>query len=224
MQIGFTRVDQTIQSMRRWAMGRRPNIQGRELLLDAALRLFAEQGVEGVSIRAINREAGLGPASVHYHFGTKEALVDAVLHEYGDSVIDRVKDRAKRIAASDVPVDSRAVVAMLAEPYLDLIASHTEEGRNWIRLVSQMLQQDPDRIVGRPSAKLTWSAASRVYPQAPRVQIERAMQMCFIILVTQLAQARNSGRHALDVDLLIDFLSAGLDATLGAGKAGQASA
>jgi AcrR family transcriptional regulator len=67
-------------------MGRRPEIDGRELLLDAALRLFAEQGPEGVSIRAVNREAGLGPASVHYHFGTKEALLDAALHRYGDMV------------------------------------------------------------------------------------------------------------------------------------------
>ena len=79
-------------------MGRRPDIHGRELLLEAALKLFAEQGVEGVSIRAVNREAGLGPASVHYHFGTKEALVEAVLHRYGDTVIDGIKARAKEIA------------------------------------------------------------------------------------------------------------------------------
>ena len=86
-------------------MGRRPDIDGRELLLEAALKLFAEQGIEGVSIRAVNREAGLGPASVHYHFGTKEALLDAVLHRYGDVVIDRVKARAKELAepADDAP-------------------------------------------------------------------------------------------------------------------------
>ena len=69
-------------------MGVRPGIDGRELLLAAALKLFAQHGIDGVSIRAVNREAGLGPASVHYHFGTKDALLDAVLHVYGDTVID----------------------------------------------------------------------------------------------------------------------------------------
>ena len=48
---------------------------GKQLLLSAALKLFATHGIDAVSIRAVNREAGLGPASVHYHFGTKEALV-----------------------------------------------------------------------------------------------------------------------------------------------------
>ena len=49
----------TIQfdSIRETHVGRRPDIDGRELILEAALRLFAEKGVEEVSIRAVNREA-----------------------------------------------------------------------------------------------------------------------------------------------------------------------
>src|SRR5436190_15716161 len=100
-------------------MGRRPDIDGRELLLDAALKLFAEQGIEGVSIRAVNREAGLGPASVHYHFGTKDALLDAVLHRYGDVVMDRIKVRAQELAEPGARTNARDLVVMLAQPYLD---------------------------------------------------------------------------------------------------------
>jgi len=196
-------------------MGRRPEIHGRELLLEAALKLFAEQGIEGVSIRAVNREAGLGPASVHYHFGTKDALLDAVLHTYGDVVMERIKSRAKELADAGATTDARDLVTMLAEPYLDLISSRDEHGRAWVRLMSQLLQQDPGRLLDRPSAKSTWGAAARVYPNASASDIQRAMRMCLILLVTQLAQTPRSGRGALDVDLLIDFLSAGLDATLG---------
>ncbi len=196
-------------------MGRRPDIDGRELLLDAALKLFAEQGIEGVSIRAVNREAGLGPASVHYHFGTKEALLDAVLHSYGDVVIDRIKSRAKELAEPGAKTDARDLVSMLAQPYLELVSRRDEHGRAWVRLMSQILQQDPDRLLDRPSAKLTWSAAARAYPEASANDIQRAMRMCLILLVTQLAQTPRSGRNPLDVDLLIDFLSAGLHAALG---------
>lgn len=205
-------------------MGRRPDIQGRELLLDAALRLFAEHGVDAVSIRAVNREAGLGPASVHYHFGTKEALLNAVLHVYGDTVIDAVKTRAKELAASDQPITSRDLVTMLAGPYLDLIASHQSEGRDWVRLVSQLLHSDPDRILDRPSAKSTWAAAARVFPDAAPSDVQRAMRMCFSLLVNQLALVGKprQGSVGLDVELLVDFLSGGLDAALRSDEGAEA--
>lgn len=49
-----------------------------ERLLDAAEHLYAEQGVDATSLRAITAEAGANLAAVHYHFGSKEALTDAV--------------------------------------------------------------------------------------------------------------------------------------------------
>jgi AcrR family transcriptional regulator len=206
-------------------MGRRPDIDGRELLLEAALRLFAEQGIEAVSIRAVNREAGLGPASVHYHFGTKEALLDAVLHRYGDELIDRIKEGAKQFGESGSTADARDLVTMLAEPYLDLVASPGAHGRYWVQLMSQLLQQDPELIIDRPAARFTWNAAARAYPDASLTDIQRALRMCVALLLTQLAHAPRSERSRLDVDLLIEFLSAGLHAVLarsdGAGRKGR---
>ena len=203
-------------------MGRRKDVDGRALLLEAALKLFAAQGVEGVSIRAVNREAGLGPASVHYHFGTKEALLDAVLHTYGHALIDQVKERAQEIADSEAPGTAHDLVTMLAAPYLDLMESDSDTGRSWVRLISQLLQSDPDRILDRPSAQLTWDAAARVYPDAAPQDLQRAMRMCLILLVSQLAQGRARRAGVIDLDLLFDFLSAGLDATLGAATPGLA--
>lgn len=49
------------------------------LILDVAERLFAEQGIDNVSIRTINDETGLSHAALHYHFKNKEALVKAIL-------------------------------------------------------------------------------------------------------------------------------------------------
>jgi AcrR family transcriptional regulator len=52
---------------------------GREALLDAAERLFATLGLDAVSLRQIGVEAGQrNTAAAHYHFGTKDALVDAL--------------------------------------------------------------------------------------------------------------------------------------------------
>jgi AcrR family transcriptional regulator len=51
----------------------------RERLLDAAERLFAEEGIRSTSLRRIIREAGANLAAVHYHFGSKAELVVEVL-------------------------------------------------------------------------------------------------------------------------------------------------
>ncbi|MFB4310578.1 TetR/AcrR family transcriptional regulator [Actinomadura sp. GTD37] len=47
---------------------------GRTRIRDAALLQFAEHGVKGATIRGIAKAAGVSPALVQHHFGTKEAL------------------------------------------------------------------------------------------------------------------------------------------------------
>jgi TetR/AcrR family transcriptional regulator len=53
----------------------------RELLLDAALRLFSEQGIAGTTVAAIAARAGVTPAMVHYYFKDRERLLDAIAAE-----------------------------------------------------------------------------------------------------------------------------------------------
>ena len=51
----------------------------KEQIVLAAERLFAEHGIDGVSLRQIGVAAGNGNNSaVQYHFGTKDRLVQAV--------------------------------------------------------------------------------------------------------------------------------------------------
>jgi AcrR family transcriptional regulator len=50
-------------------------------LLDATFTLIAEKGFEGLRTRDIAARAGVNIATLHYHFGTKEALL-AALMEY----------------------------------------------------------------------------------------------------------------------------------------------
>lgn len=48
-------------------------------LLDAAQAVFAREGVQGASIRAIAREAGCDPSLIYYHFENKGAVFGALL-------------------------------------------------------------------------------------------------------------------------------------------------
>ncbi len=51
----------------------------RDAILDTAEALFAQQGHDATSMRQITSAAGVNLASVNYHFGSKESLVQAVL-------------------------------------------------------------------------------------------------------------------------------------------------
>jgi AcrR family transcriptional regulator len=53
----------------------------RTRILDAAERLFAENGLEAVSVRAILAEAGVNVALANYHFGSREGLIEELLRD-----------------------------------------------------------------------------------------------------------------------------------------------
>lgn len=51
----------------------------RGLILDAAREVFAAEGLEGASLRAVATRAGYTPAALYFHFASKEAIYAEVL-------------------------------------------------------------------------------------------------------------------------------------------------
>ncbi len=58
-------------------IAREPDTKTR--ILDAAEKLFGEQGFDGTSLRDITAQAEVNLAAVNYHFQSKESLIDAVI-------------------------------------------------------------------------------------------------------------------------------------------------
>src|SRR3954451_12015320 len=72
-------------------------------LIRTAERLFAMNGLDGVSLRQIATEAGSGNTSaVHYHFGSKDGLVQAI-------IADRLPDILRRRALLKARLDTTRV-------------------------------------------------------------------------------------------------------------------
>ncbi|QSQ26023.1 TetR/AcrR family transcriptional regulator [Pyxidicoccus parkwayensis] len=61
-----------------------PGDQRRVELLEAAYVLIAEKGLEGLRTRDIAARAGVNISTLHYYFGTKEALIVAVVDHVND--------------------------------------------------------------------------------------------------------------------------------------------
>jgi len=104
-------------------------------LLDAAERLVGERGVEGVSLRAINAAAGSNVAAAHYHFGSKAALVRAVL----DRRMSRLAlDRRDRLGAieHEVAPHPAAVATVIVRPLFEF--GQTREGAGYVRFLAAL--------------------------------------------------------------------------------------
>ncbi|WP_371792221.1 TetR/AcrR family transcriptional regulator [Streptomyces sp. NBC_01471] len=94
----------------------------RARLLDEAERLFLERGYELVSVRAVNAAAGMNPAAVHYHFGSKEDLVVALLQSrLGPLWADRLATLTRRRAAGWTP-GAGELVDVVVRPLAELAA------------------------------------------------------------------------------------------------------
>ena len=62
----------------------------RARLLDAARNLFAENGFDGASVRAITHAAHANLGAITYHFGSKWQLYVAVLEQLFGGLADQV--------------------------------------------------------------------------------------------------------------------------------------
>jgi TetR/AcrR family transcriptional regulator, regulator of cefoperazone and chloramphenicol sensitivity len=69
------------------------DLTARARIRDAALRLFAERGIDGATIRDIAKAAGVSPGLVRHHFGSKEALREAC-DSYALERLMRIKEQA----------------------------------------------------------------------------------------------------------------------------------
>ena len=117
---------------RRRAPGRPPgdgdDLRGR--LLDAAVGRFARQGIAGSSLRDIARDAGTTPALVHYYFGNRDALLEAVIEERLMPVMQTV--RMPLLAGGE---DLRAIVRGFVRAVLGIAMAHPWLPQLWVREV-----------------------------------------------------------------------------------------
>jgi len=118
-------------------------IDTRERLLNAAEHLFAEQGVGNTSLRAVTAEAGANLASVHYHFGSKEALIRAVIARRLEPVNAERLQLLSQVEGDGTPELDRILEAFVA-PALKLIHDPAHGGRCFMCLMAQLHAETGD--------------------------------------------------------------------------------
>ncbi len=120
----------------------------REQLILAGERLFAEQGIDNVSLRQINAEAGQRNSSAsHYHFGSKESLVTAISDYRFEHLNERRNAMLAALSPTVEPRPVRTLIEVLVYPIVEEI-DNSEGGENFIRFISQVLGHPTISLIG----------------------------------------------------------------------------
>jgi AcrR family transcriptional regulator len=117
-------------------------------ILDAAERLFADHGFGHVSLRQIIAAAGVNLASVHYHFGSKEALFQSILarrigplNEERLGILDDLLSRA----GGKTPSLPRLLEALVGPP-LRLSRDRKRGGERFMKLLGRTFTDPNDQL------------------------------------------------------------------------------
>jgi AcrR family transcriptional regulator len=198
----------------------------RELLICTAERLFAERGINAVSLREIGVEAGQrNNAATEYHFGTRENLLAAIyvfraraLNERCLELLTELTDEAR---LDDVGALLRALVVPHAENIQDrndhflgfLARALTEEARLNVASASA-LKPNLDAIM------LIRAHIRQCLPDLSDERFERRMTMVGNWAVHALAEYSRDhpGATANELDAMLDELIAMLEGALKAGS------
>jgi AcrR family transcriptional regulator len=187
----------------------------RSQLISAAERLFAERGVDGVSLNEINRDAGQRNASaLQYHFSDRAGLLKAVIDKHGPDV-DARRDVLLQQYRDAGQADLRALAAALVLPVAAKL-SDPDGGREFLRIFAELVNRpDPQFDVLMNEAIgvgiLTWREC--VDPLLSRESVEifhtrfAAIRFTHVELAAR-AAARPRADDRLFTSRLIDLVAA----------------
>jgi len=131
--------------------------QGRERLLDAAVALIARDGVDNLRIARIATEAGVSPGLVHYHFASRDALLEeAIEHSY---------ERAGNQRLGATTGEGRSVAARLGAMIDQCLPGDRELRDDWVLWVELWLRSARHPAL-RPTAARLYSRLHAWFAEA----------------------------------------------------------
>lgn len=112
----------------------------RERILQHAERLFADAGIAATSLRSITAAAHVNLAAVNYHFGSKDALVEAVYRKHLEPVNRARMANLDRLGAASETLSVEMIVRAFVEP-LVAQANDGADGAIFTRLLAQSMHE-----------------------------------------------------------------------------------
>ncbi|WP_166266894.1 TetR/AcrR family transcriptional regulator [Marinobacter caseinilyticus] len=161
----------------------------RQKILLTALELYAQKGLEGVSLRTISAESGTrNSAAAHYHFGNRLGVIEAVLTMITDHLRPQFEAGIVAVEASPSPT-LREVVRATLLPYLSLLSDHNDWGPSALRFMAHLHAdntRDIMRLLNRHfrlEIERIEAQLHRVLPEIPRNSLRVRLAFTFVNLI-----------------------------------------
>jgi AcrR family transcriptional regulator len=113
-------------------------IDTKQKILDTAERLIGEHGYGATSLRQVIAAAEVNLAAVHYHFGSKEELLDAIVERKAGPV---TKARMERLARVEREADGPPDVELVLEAFLLPTGEMAQTNPTFVKLMGRMLTE-----------------------------------------------------------------------------------
>jgi len=167
----------------------------RDRILDVAERMFAQQGFDLTSLRALTAGADVNLAAVHYHFGSKERLFEAVLVRLVEPVNAERLTRLDAAGAQGAPALEAIIEAFVAPP---LHAVADARRADVARVLMGRVMSSPDEQMRSLLLKLFGTVLDRFIPAfaraLPHLSREEVLWR-FFFMIGVLVQTMSCGHH-----------------------------
>jgi AcrR family transcriptional regulator len=140
-------------------------------LIDTAVKLYGQHGIDGISLRQISRAAGsANNYAVQYHFGSAAGLIRAIMEKHIPKLEAMREQMLAEAERQDRLSDTRTLVDILYRPLIDYADDQGE--RSYARFVLALSSTPAGvRHLGEVSHLLSVSARALdlLYMTVPRV-------------------------------------------------------
>jgi len=113
-----------------------PTQDTRQVVLEAALRVFARSGVSAATLDDIAAEANVSRGALCWHFHNKEELLSGIIKHYGPhSMLRPVIEQIEQDLQNGIPLDDETIFRRIAGAFYDSFTAHSDYTRLAILLV-----------------------------------------------------------------------------------------
>ena len=186
---------------------------GRVSILNAAARLFREQGYAAVSLRAIASAAGMKAGSIYYHFASKDLIVVEILNGGILAVHERVSEAIAGLP-DDAPVEE--ILRAGIRGHLEALFEHGDFTSANVRIFGQVPENV--RTVSLPTRRdydKFWDDLLAKLQSAGKIKQDVDLRIFRLLLIGALNATlewfdRTRGGTSALADQYADFLLNGL--------------
>jgi AcrR family transcriptional regulator len=183
-------------------------------ILDSAERLIARQGIAATSLRQIIADAGVNLASVHYHFGSKEEMLDALVVRKAGPVNEERLALLTRFQAEAAPHPApveKVLEAFLAPPFLE-----RERSPLFVKVMGRMYSEGlmPTVIAKhfQPMVTRFFAALQSALPQMPPDELAWRIHFMIGAMAHSMWSSPGLDVPSVVIPRLVAFLAAGFRA------------